>query len=157
MPAVEMRFGLTPAEAAVLYAAPEIQKLGNDAESPSYVDHPAVRYLAVRAGGEFLGAYQFVEATAYEIEIHRLMLNCSVRYSDAIAEGMHRAAFADPRVLRLSARVRDCWRTAVNHAVKHGWTVEGYKPSVVIDGGVIYGEFVLGFLRSAWEARQWVA
>ena len=148
---IEIREGLSPEELAVIYMAPEIQKVGYD-NNPAYpVYCENVTYLGCFVHDELVGAYLMVRCSDYEFDVHSLILDRAIYYSRHFCELMFEWVFRHKEVLRLTGYVMEDFLTMRNHAAKMGFKLEGFRRDALMINGEPKGLHVMGITRKDWE------
>lgn len=147
---VSLEEGISVKNLMALYADPFIARIADDGMEFAPIDHPLVTYLSAFHGDEFVGAYIVVRFSDCEYEAHSLLMKKATRYSRLLGELLIEWVFSHDQVLRLTGYIREGIHTAVNHCLKMGFQLEGFRRDALLVNGEPKGIHVLGLTRKEW-------
>lgn len=147
---VSLQEGISAKNLSTLYADSFVERICDDGMTFTPIVHPLVTYLSAFNGREFLGAYIVVKFSDYEYEAHSLLMKKATRYSRSLGELLVEWVFSHDKVMRITGYVREGIQTAVNHCLKMGFQLEGFRRDALLVNGEAKGIHVLGLTRKEW-------
>lgn len=153
---IKLVTGISDEHLERLYQSEEIKRTGDDFRSAEPIDHPLVNYYSVFQAKTFLGAFICVQFSRVEVELHSLLLHCSVKFSRKAMKLMLNTIFSDVSVSRVTGWIRSDYKTIINHGLKLGFVVEGVKRCGAVKDGKNMDVVLMGMTRDDWEKLVWV-
>lgn len=147
---LEIKKGLTADNADYLFSQPCIKNMGDDLREVKPIKSDLVYYFSAFIDGAFAGCMMYIKHSPYEIEIHNFLLKVAMPKMKEIISHVLDFAFSQKHVMRVTANIREDFKTMYNHVKKYGLKCEGYKPCAAIKNGKPVGVYILGLTKQNW-------